>query len=101
MTWRAHSVGLLLLARTIEDATDEGAAEYDLLLGDEAYKYRFATAERTVTTLVLTPRLHPARLLVATDNALRWSAGKLPPEARARLRRAASRLVRRLPTARG
>jgi CelD/BcsL family acetyltransferase involved in cellulose biosynthesis len=95
------SVGLLLLARTVRAAAEEGAAEYDLLLGGEAFKYRFATGERWVESLVVTRRLHPARALAITEGSLRRAAGRLPPAARARLRRAASAVVRRLPGSRG
>ena len=42
--WSRYSVGFLLLAETIREAISEGATEYDLLLGDEAFKSRFATA---------------------------------------------------------
>ena len=41
--WSRYSVGFLLLAETVREAIAEGAAEYDLLLGDEAFKARFAT----------------------------------------------------------
>jgi CelD/BcsL family acetyltransferase involved in cellulose biosynthesis len=44
--WRSKSVGLVLLARTVQDAYAEGLAEFDFLRGDEAYKAEWARAER-------------------------------------------------------
>ena len=99
--WGDRSVGLLLLARTIRAAVEEGADEYDFLLGGESYKERFATGVRLATSLIVTPRFHPARALATADAALRWSARKLPERIRNPLRRAASIVVRRLPTTRG
>jgi CelD/BcsL family acetyltransferase involved in cellulose biosynthesis len=99
--WADRSVGLVLLARTIRAAVEEGASEYDFLLGGEAYKERFATGERLATSLIVTPRFHPARALATADAALRWSARKLPERVRNPIRRAASVVVRRLPTTRG
>ncbi|HWE25780.1 MAG TPA: GNAT family N-acetyltransferase [Myxococcales bacterium] len=44
--WRSKSVGLVLLARTVQDAYGEGLAEFDFLRGDEGYKAEWARAER-------------------------------------------------------
>jgi CelD/BcsL family acetyltransferase involved in cellulose biosynthesis len=98
--WSQHSVGTLLLAHTIQDAIAEGAAEYDLLLGDEAYKTRFATAQRVVRTIALTPPLHPVRLALALDLGLRRAARRLPPRGRSALRKLAGGALRVLPTSR-
>ena len=51
--WSRHSPGTLLLVRTIEAALDEGATEYDLLLGDEQYKARFTTEVRRAQTIAV------------------------------------------------
>jgi CelD/BcsL family acetyltransferase involved in cellulose biosynthesis len=99
--WADASVGLVLLAHTFKAAIEEGASEYDLLLGDEAYKSRFADSEQRVETLVLTPALHPRRVAMAVEAGARRAAGRLSPQARSRLRRAAGGLVDRLPTGRG
>jgi CelD/BcsL family acetyltransferase involved in cellulose biosynthesis len=48
------SPGLVLLARTIEDAFEEGAREYDFLHGSEPYKFEWATGERQTMALRLT-----------------------------------------------
>jgi CelD/BcsL family acetyltransferase involved in cellulose biosynthesis len=44
--WASKSVGLVLLARTVQDAYGEGLREFDFLRGDEAYKAQWARAER-------------------------------------------------------
>src|SRR5215211_1242547 len=93
-----HSLGLLLLARTVRDACEEGAAVYDLLAGTESYKRRFATSEHATTTIVVSRRLHPATALAAADVGLRRASRALPPGVRDRAQRAARRLLRKLPT---
>jgi CelD/BcsL family acetyltransferase involved in cellulose biosynthesis len=60
--WGRYSVGFLLLAETVREAIAEGAAEYDLLLGDEAFKSRFATGRRLGQSVLLAPRLSGPRL---------------------------------------
>jgi CelD/BcsL family acetyltransferase involved in cellulose biosynthesis len=95
--WGAHSPGLLLLARTIEAAFEEGAAEYDLLLGDEEYKTRFATGSRTARTVVMTRTLHPMRVVVSADVGLRRVTRRLPARYRRRLRHAVRPLADRWP----
>lgn len=50
-----YSVGLVLLAHTIRCAIDEGAVEYDLLHGDEDYKYRWTAIERDLCRVNLYP----------------------------------------------
>ncbi len=96
--WSGFSVGMLLLAHTIREAVEEHADEYDLLLGDEAYKFRFATAQRSVQTVVVVPSLHPMRLLVTADLRLHQAVRYLPEGARRRLRSGVSGLLERLPT---
>jgi CelD/BcsL family acetyltransferase involved in cellulose biosynthesis len=98
--WSQHSVGTLLLAHTIQEAIAEGAAEYDLLLGDEAYKTRFATAQRVVRTIALAPSLHPVRLALTVDLGLRRAVRRLPPRGRSTLRKLAGGALRALPTSR-
>jgi CelD/BcsL family acetyltransferase involved in cellulose biosynthesis len=44
--WAGKSVGLVLLARTLQDAFAEGLSEFDFLRGNEAYKAQWARAER-------------------------------------------------------
>ena len=80
-----RSPGLLLLARTIEAAIEEGAAEYDFLLGDEQYKSRFANAVREVETEILGPRWSSHVLVVRCERTLRRIGRVLPAPARARV----------------
>lgn len=95
--WATHSPGLLLLAHTIRAAIEEGAATYDMLLGDEAYKARFASVERTAQTLVMTRAGHPARAVVATDIGLRRVVRMLPRGVRRPLRTVLAPVLRRWP----
>jgi CelD/BcsL family acetyltransferase involved in cellulose biosynthesis len=98
--WSRHSPGLLLVAHTIRDAIEQGASEYDMLLGDESYKARFAAEQRAVSTAALAPALGLSRVVAALDIGLRRLGRKLPPEARRRVRELADPVLRRLPTAR-
>lgn len=88
--WGRFSVGFVLLAHTMRSALDEGAEEYDLLRGAEAYKARFATEERRVHTVVVTGARDPARLVVGGE-AMLWRAQRRLPERALRWLRAASR----------
>lgn len=51
--WEPHSLGLLLLAHTIEEARADGLDEYRFLRGGEAYKHRFATRDPGLETVGL------------------------------------------------
>jgi CelD/BcsL family acetyltransferase involved in cellulose biosynthesis len=94
--WSRHSPGFLLLAETIREAIEDGASEYDMLLGDEAFKRRFATSSRTVCTVVLAPRGQRAHISAAAGARLRRAWRMLPSGPRAQARRLAARLgVRR------
>lgn len=94
--WSRHSPGFLLLAETIREAIEDGASEYDMLLGEEPFKRRFATSSRTVCTIVLAPRGRSAHISAAAGARLRRAWRKLPSGPRARARRLAARLgVRR------
>lgn len=53
-----YSPGQVLMKRAIEQAAIEGADEFDFLLGDEAYKRRYATRVRKLVSL----EIHPASL---------------------------------------
>jgi CelD/BcsL family acetyltransferase involved in cellulose biosynthesis len=70
------SVGFVLLAHTIREACADGMTEYRMLLGEEAYKARFADDETVLETRALhgsVPGATAARLAV--------SAGRLPGKA--------------------
>jgi len=94
--WSRHSPGMLLLAETIREAIAEGASEYDMLRGDEAFKRRFATSSRTVCTILVAPRGHQAHISAAAGVGFRRAWRTLPSRPRAQARRLAGRLgVRR------
>ena len=95
--WARYSPGLLLLSHTIRCAIEEGATEYDMLLGDEPYKSRFATRAQTGETIVVTRPLHPSRALVMLDVGIRKTIRRLPPDLHTRLRRATAPLRNRWP----
>ena len=44
--WASRSVGLVLLARTVQDAFAEGLREFDFLRGNEGYKGEWSRGER-------------------------------------------------------
>ena len=80
------SAGFLLLAHSVRAAIEEGAATYDLLAGDEAFKRRFATGERMAKTIVLARHGGPGHAATAVGVAARRLGRRLPPGLRRRLR---------------
>ncbi len=72
-----RSVGMLLVALTIRAAIEEGAAEFDFLLGAEDYKWRFASEARDVRTLTLVPRFGAARARASTEAWARRHSGAI------------------------
>ena len=84
--WSRYSVGFLLLAETVREAIAEGAAEYDLLVGDEAFKARFATGERLGTSVLLAPPISRSRLAATAKRVARSGVRALPQSARERIR---------------
>lgn len=81
-SWESASVGFVLFTETMRAAVDEGAAVYDLLLGSEAYKGRFATGQRDVHTVVSARRGHPMSLLAGAEAAMWRLNRRLPPRVR-------------------
>ena len=65
------SPGEVLIKRLFEAARDEGADEFDFTIGDEAFKYRFATQARTVIELLITKSMTTAALTWARGTARR------------------------------
>jgi CelD/BcsL family acetyltransferase involved in cellulose biosynthesis len=90
--WSRHSPGFLLLAETIREAIEEGASEYDMLLGNEAFKRRFSTSSRRVHTVLLARRGHPAHIGAAAGVRVRRAWRRLPSRPRTHARRLAGRL---------
>ena len=64
--------------RVIERAIAEGATEYDMLLGTEAYKDRFCACRREAETVTLTRSWRPAGALIAAEFAARRAFDALP-----------------------
>ncbi|MDX6582332.1 MAG: hypothetical protein QOI10_1516 [Solirubrobacterales bacterium] len=95
-TYADYSIGTLLLAHTIEDAIASGCSVYEMLLGSEPFKRRFATGERQVTSVILSSRLHRARLAALGAAAARRATDRLGPSARARIKRPLRALADRL-----
>jgi CelD/BcsL family acetyltransferase involved in cellulose biosynthesis len=98
--WSEASAGFVLLAHTVREAFREGAATYEMLLGDEPYKSRFADRERLVESLVGTRPLHPMRIAVSAEAGARRIGERLPDGARDGARRAAGAILDRLPSSR-
>ena len=94
-----YSIGMLLLAHTIRHAIEEGAAVYELLLGTEEFKLRFATGERQVRTVIVSPPRHPLRWAALAEGRLRGTLDRFEPETRERLKRPLKVLARRVPGA--
>jgi CelD/BcsL family acetyltransferase involved in cellulose biosynthesis len=86
--WSEARPGLILMAAVIEAAFAEGATEFDLLLGDESYKSRFAERSPTVSDVTLARAFpHPASVVSYGKHQLRRAARRLPDSAISRLRR--------------
>jgi CelD/BcsL family acetyltransferase involved in cellulose biosynthesis len=71
-------VGFLLQVHTIRAAIEEGVAEYRFLRGGEAYKDRFANADRGLETIVLTNGLLGRGALAARRLSLAIQARRNP-----------------------
>jgi CelD/BcsL family acetyltransferase involved in cellulose biosynthesis len=84
--WSRYSVGFLLLAETVREAIEEGAVEYDLLVGDEAFKSRFATGERLGNSVLLAPPISRTRLAATVKRVARSGVRAMPGPARERIR---------------
>jgi CelD/BcsL family acetyltransferase involved in cellulose biosynthesis len=71
-----YSVGSVLLLHSIREALSEGVVEYRFLRGSEPYKYRFASKNATVETVVL------SRGVGATAIAAASAIGRVRPLSR-------------------
>lgn len=49
-----YAPGMVLVTELVQDAARSGCATFDLLRGDESYKYRFGATERRLVRLTLT-----------------------------------------------
>lgn len=75
-------LGLQLVAETIAQARARGAAVFDFLRGDEAYKYRFGAVDRFDTDH-LVPHGVPGALLLAKHRAKRRAGRRAEARAKA------------------
>ena len=73
----SKSVGTVMMADTIRSAIEEGAEQFDMLLGNEPYKLRFANDRYTVQTIVVTRAMHPHRLLASGEAWARRNGARL------------------------
>jgi len=88
--WGAFGPGNLTVLAAVEDFFSRGEDRLDLGPGGQPYKYRFATGERKLDTLVLAPRGRHLALVVSshlTRRLRRALSARLPPRVRAFLRR--------------
>jgi CelD/BcsL family acetyltransferase involved in cellulose biosynthesis len=94
--WASKSVGLVLLARTLQDAYGEGLREFDFLRGDEAYKAQWARAERWTIHMRLFRGARGKAVRVAQRAALfaRESVKAALPQVALQAARRARRLLR-------
>ncbi len=75
-----HSVGLVMMGLSIKAALEEGATEYDLLHGDEEYKFHWARNQRELGRLEMHPPHGRARLYkraIAFNRAARRMARRM------------------------
>jgi CelD/BcsL family acetyltransferase involved in cellulose biosynthesis len=96
--WAHHGLGIILLARAIRGAIEEGAGEFDFLLGAEPYKLRFATKEREVQTLALARRFSPSNPILRIDRVARNAYSSMPPRLKSALGRPLGSLRGRFPS---
>jgi CelD/BcsL family acetyltransferase involved in cellulose biosynthesis len=87
-----RTLGLVVLAHTMEQAAAEGAKVYDLMWGDEPYKRRFETGRRHAASYTVVRRRHPASGLAASAVWTTSQAGRV----KTRLVRPARELFRAL-----
>ena len=94
--WGNKSVGLVLLARTVQDAYAEGLQEFDFLRGNESYKAQWARAERWTIQMRLWRGSRGKAVRAAQQVALfaRESAKAALPRAALEVARRARRLLR-------
>ncbi len=97
--WASASVGFVLFTETVRAARSEDATVYDLLLGREPYKLRFATGQREVMTVVSARRGHPMALLTRAEAALWRFNRRLPPRVRSPAKSVYKALTRSFPSA--
>jgi CelD/BcsL family acetyltransferase involved in cellulose biosynthesis len=74
--WERESVGFVVEIEGIRRALDEGADEYRLLGGEEAYKYRFPTRDPRLETVVTAATARGRAASAALATAFRLPGGE-------------------------
>jgi len=94
--WASKSVGLVLLARTVQDAYAEGLREFDFLRGNESYKAQWARAERWTIQMRLWrgPRAKAVRAAQQAALLARESVKAALPRRALEMARRARRMLR-------
>lgn len=93
--YRKHSVGLLTMGLAIKSAIEEGAEQFDMLHGDESYKFHWAKEVRQLEHLELyapDARFRVARQLRVFSRAMSKTARQVLPSTVAERISAARRL---------
>jgi len=85
--WAPQSVGSVLFSESIRLAAEEGAEVYDMLLGDEAFKLRYATRVVDAVNVMVAPRWSRARFRASATARLKPLWRSIPQGVRSRLRR--------------
>ena len=95
--WASRSVGLVLLARTVQDAFGEGLSEFDFLRGNEGYKGEWARGERWTVQLRLWrgARGRAARAALSASLFARETVKAALPRRVVEVARKARRILRR------
>ena len=71
--WAEHEPGMMVIKDTVRAAVGEDAEDFDMLLGGESYKWRFAPSRVTVRTPVLVGAWRP--LACSSPRRQRLAAG--------------------------
>lgn len=78
--WSKESVGFAIEALVLRSAIEEGADEYDFLLGAEPWKLRFTDESRSIQNAALLRAGSPLSYLVAGEARLRRFGSNLPED---------------------
>jgi CelD/BcsL family acetyltransferase involved in cellulose biosynthesis len=90
--WNDARPGFVLISAVIEAAFEEGAEQFDFLLGNEPYKARFAEETRQVSEVILSRAFpHPAAAVTWAELSAFRIGRSLPAGPRERLYALASR----------
>lgn len=68
--WDRASVGFVLLVHSIREALADGMEEYRFLRGGESYKYRFATGDHGLESMLFGRNPDGAAMLLAAQSAV-------------------------------